>query len=156
MNWVTDWLTDWFNEWLSNRLIDWLINWLIYGWLIDWLNKVYYLSHNKKLTQKLTIHCTLWSFKQQLPLKMWAQNVDPRFIRRGGGGSLTPGEGVKSYYFTRFLLNTAWKWNKLDWGGRTSLAPHHLDPPMLLCNFYCFTVNVFVLGASGCTTSCTR
>ena len=41
------------------------------------------------------------------------------------------------------------KMKEIGLRGRTSLAPHHLDPQMPLCNFYCSPVNVLVLDASG-------
>ena len=49
----------------------------------------------------------------------WAV-ADPRFSRRGAP---TPDFRVKTYYLTRFLLKTAWKWKKLDVGMCFPSAP---------------------------------
>ena len=56
-----------------------------------------------------------------------------RISQTGGeGGAPTLKVEQKNYYLASFWLKTAWKWKKLDWEGRASLAPPPLHPPMVL------------------------
>ena len=53
---------------------------------------------------------------------------DGSSISQTGGGAPTSEIEAKTYYLSRFLSKTAWKWKKLD-RGRVPSAP--LDPPMV-------------------------